>query len=88
MTDDVGTLTSALTLAFVLTSMFSLGPGLQILLPVPVISATGNFGDRPNVCPLLLAASLMNTIVNLVAAGEFRRRATANGTETAPAAGG
>lgn len=61
MTDVVGTLTSAFTLAFVTTSMFSLGPGLtfeQLLRPLAnvrlmVMALLANFAIVPLVAYFL-----------------------------------
>ncbi|MGN6722896.1 MAG: hypothetical protein ACTHJM_09805, partial [Marmoricola sp.] len=41
------------------------------------VIAAGNFGDRPAVMLMLLAASLISLVVILVTAGEFGRRARA-----------
>jgi predicted Na+-dependent transporter len=40
-----------------------------------LVLATGNFGDRPTVFLLLLAASLISMMLVMVVAGEFGRRA-------------
>lgn len=48
------------------------------------VLAAGNFGDRQTVFLLLLAASLISTIVVMLVAGEFGKRAKAAETAVAP----